>query len=127
MYLFNVHQLSLGSSIKGNAGILVVRNPELRSEQDNDGNIIPNSNQYLVFWDLMKERALRVKKTIQNDPDEFRIEIPDDITIKLVPMTLALYQERVLPKLDGDPKIKTEAQLRTHFLETIDVTESPAV
>lgn len=127
MYLFDIHTLSLGSSNNRDLGVLMVRNPQRVSAEDPEGNAIPGEPEILMFWDLVKERAFDIKKILTDESNEFKIKTSAGDEIKLVPMTLALYKERVLPQLDSNPDIRTEAQLRTHFLEDLDATDSPAV
>lgn len=125
MYLFDVHTLSFGTSDNPDLGILVVRNPLRVPTDDIEGNTIPGEPEMLAFWDLLKERSFEIQTVKTDKPNEFVMKTPAGDEIKLVPMTLAIYKDRVLPKLDANPDIRTETQLRAHFLEDIDASESP--
>lgn len=125
MFLFDTHTLCFGTSDNPDSGILIVRKPNRTLIEDPEGNAIPGEPEMLLFWDTVKERAFEIKTVKTDEPNEFVMKTPAGDEIKLVPMTLAIYKDRVLPKLDANPDIRTETQLRAHFLEDIDASESP--
>jgi hypothetical protein len=70
-----------------------------------------------IYWqDMTHVRAFNVKRVLRNEPNVFEFE--DDVgrRFALRPLTLEKYAE-LKSRLNSPPDIRTDAQLRKHFLK----------
>lgn len=93
--------------ISGEDSGLVARLPKRIREDKED---------LIVYIDMTHERAFPIKRVLRDEDNLFSFESEDGRRFELRPLTMERYEKQIRPKLIGDPKLKTEADLRQHFL-----------
>ena len=120
-FSFPDHRLCLATASAPDLGLLMAKRPEL-VPGDN-----PKDPPTLFFFDLTHERAFAVEKVLADEEGRFRIKTDRGVEVELRPLSLALYREKVVPKLNSKPVIHSEEDLRQYFLEEVyDSATSPA-
>lgn len=88
-------------------GGLVARFPELIEE---DGE------RFVSWIDLTHDRMFPIRRVVKDTADRFVFDTKDGQRLTLRSMTMESYRSKVLPKLIGDPKLRSQADLERHFL-----------
>lgn len=85
--------------------------PKLQTDEE--------SGAQTVFWfDPQHHRAFDVSRIVRDEQNEFVAEVdhPKIRRIKLVPMTLALFNKHVRPVLMADIKFSSAAEMQEYYI-----------
>ena len=77
---------------------------------------VPEDEDTIYWSDMSHVRAFEVKRVLKNEPDVFEFEDREGRRFALRPLTLEKYAE-LKSRLNTPPDIRTDAQLRKHFLK----------
>lgn len=88
-----------------NEGGLIARHPRAYEGDDT------------IYWsDLTHVRAYDVKRVLRNEPDVLEFEDVEGRRFTLRPLTVEKYGQ-LKSQINNAPDLRTEAQLRKHFLK----------
>lgn len=80
-------------------------------------------DDYVSWFDTVKERMMRVKTVVNPDPNQFAFERADGqegAVYSFMPMTVDVYNQFVKPKLPNGTEFTDDAALQKAFKDTIE-------